>query len=196
MRKKRFSVEQMMGILKQAEVGCQPHLAAERAGAAHAGERVRRRRIFRRGQLRRVERAAQRSPRHVRRAVRGAGAVPCLQRGIRVLRGQPHGRAGQLRRGQVVALQHPADADHSPVGASAASDFYDAYHELSGRVNAASAQASFRLEGGQILLGAGHRVLHGRTALRSNGRRHLQDTYFEHDNVRNHLRWRGRTGRI
>ena len=76
------------------------------------------------------------------------------------------------------------------------SDFYDAYHELSGRVNAASAQASFRLEGGQILLGAGHRVLHGRTALRSNGRRHLQDTYFEHDNVRNHLRWLGRTGRI
>ena len=89
MRKKRFSVEQMMGILKQAEVGYQPHLAAERAGAAHAGERVRRRRIFRRGRLRRAERAAQRSPRHVRRAVRGAGAVPSLQRGIRVLRGQP-----------------------------------------------------------------------------------------------------------
>ena len=62
MRKKRFSVKQMMGILKQAEVGYQPHLAAERAGAAHAGERVRRRRIFRRGQLRRAERAAQRSP--------------------------------------------------------------------------------------------------------------------------------------
>ena len=59
---------------------------------------------------------------------------------------------------------------------------------LSGRINAASAQASFRLEGGQILLCAGHRVLHGRTALRSDGRRHLQDAYCEHDNVRNHLR--------
>ena len=83
-----------------------------------------------------------------------------------------------------------------PLSEPRLSDFYHAYHELSGRVNAASAQASFRLEGGQILLGAGHRVLHGRTALRSNGRRHLQDTYFEHDNVRNHLRWLGRTGRI
>ena len=68
-------------------------------------------------------------------------------------------------------------------------DFYAAYHELSRRVNAPAAQASFRLEGGQILLCAGHRVLHGRTALRSKGRRHLQDAYFEHDNVRNHLRW-------
>ena len=68
-------------------------------------------------------------------------------------------------------------------------DFYAAYHELSRRVNASAAQASFRLEGGQILLCAGHRVLHGRTALGSKGRRHLQDAYFEHDNVRNHLRW-------
>ena len=68
-------------------------------------------------------------------------------------------------------------------------DFYAAYHELSRRVNAPSAQVSFRLEGGQILLCAGHRVLHGRTALRSKGRRHLQDAYFEHDNVCNHLRW-------
>ena len=75
-------------------------------------------------------------------------------------------------------------------------DFYAAYHELSRRVNAPSAQASFRLEGGQILLCAGHRVLHGRTALRSNGRRHLQDAYFEHDNVRTHLRVLRRTGRI
>ena len=75
-------------------------------------------------------------------------------------------------------------------------DFYAAYHELSRRVNAASAQASFRLEGGQILLCAGHRVLHGRSALRSNGRRHLQDAYFEHDNVRTHLRVLRRTGGI
>ena len=75
-------------------------------------------------------------------------------------------------------------------------DFYAAYHELSRRVNAPSAQASFRLEGGQILLCAGHRVLHSRTALRSTGQRHLQDAYFEHDNVRNHLRLLRRTGRI
>ena len=75
-------------------------------------------------------------------------------------------------------------------------EFYAAYHELSTRINADSAQASFRLEGGQILLTASHRVLHGRTALRPAGKRHLQDTFFEHDNVRNHLKLLRRTGRI
>ena len=75
-------------------------------------------------------------------------------------------------------------------------DFYAACHELSRRVNDPSAQVSFRLEGGQILLCAGHPVLHGRMALRSNGQRHLQDVYFEHDNVRNHLRLLRRAGRI
>ena len=75
-------------------------------------------------------------------------------------------------------------------------EFYAAYHELSARLNADGARASFRLQGGQILLLAAHRVLHGRTALRSGGRRHLQDAYFEHDNIRNHLTVLRRTGRI
>ena len=75
-------------------------------------------------------------------------------------------------------------------------DFYAAYHELSTRMNDARAQASFRLEAGHILLIASHRVLHGRTALLSGGMRHLQDAYFEHDNVRNHLSLLRRTGRI
>ena len=75
-------------------------------------------------------------------------------------------------------------------------DFYAAYHDLSARINADAAQARFRLEAGQLLLVASHRVLHGRTALRSRGRRHLQDAYFEHDNVRNHLTLLRRTGRI
>ena len=74
--------------------------------------------------------------------------------------------------------------------------FYAAYHELSTRVNAADSQVCIRLEAGQVLLVAAHRVLHGRTALGSGGRRHLQDAYFEHDNVRNHLNLLRRTGRI
>ena len=74
-------------------------------------------------------------------------------------------------------------------------EFYAAYHELSTRVNAEGSRASLRLEAGQILLIASHRVLHGRTALSSGGRRHLQDAYFEHDNVRNHLTLLRRTGR-
>ncbi|MDE0448735.1 MAG: TauD/TfdA family dioxygenase [Spirochaetaceae bacterium] len=74
--------------------------------------------------------------------------------------------------------------------------FYAAYHELSTRVNAAGSRVSLRLGAGQVLLIAAHRVLHGRTALGSAGRRHLQDAYFEHDNVRNHLALLRRTGRI
>ena len=74
--------------------------------------------------------------------------------------------------------------------------FYAAYHELSTRVNAADSRVSLRLAGGQVLLIAAHRVLHGRTALDSGGRRHLQDAYFEHDNVRNHLALLRRTGRV
>ena len=83
-----------------------------------------------------------------------------------------------------------------PLSEPRVSDFYAAYHELSSRVNSPGAQVTFRLEGGQILLCDGHRVLHGRTALCSDGRRHLQDAYFEHDNVRNHLRWLRLSGRI
>lgn len=75
-------------------------------------------------------------------------------------------------------------------------EFYAAYHELSTRMNDPAAQAGLRLEGGQMLMVAAHRVLHGRTALRSLGHRHLQDAYFEYDNVRNHLVMLRRTGRI
>ncbi len=66
-------------------------------------------------------------------------------------------------------------------------EFYRAYHELSKRIMDESARVTFRLEGGQVLLLASHRVLHAREAFEATGRRHLQDAYFEHDNVRNHL---------
>ena len=65
--------------------------------------------------------------------------------------------------------------------------FYRAYHELCRRVTNHSAKATFRLQGGQVLVLAGHRVLHGRKAFTPDGRRHLQDAFFEHDNARNHL---------
>ena len=66
-------------------------------------------------------------------------------------------------------------------------EFYQAFHNLGTRLNAESAKARLRLEAGDLLLTAGHRVLHARTPLTSNGARHLQDAYFDHDNVRNHL---------
>lgn len=65
--------------------------------------------------------------------------------------------------------------------------FYRAYHELCRRVADPARHAKFRLEGGNILIVAAHRVLHGRDAFEPTGRRHLQDAYFEFDNVRNAL---------
>ncbi len=65
--------------------------------------------------------------------------------------------------------------------------FYRAYHELCRRITEPSARVTFRLAGGEVLVVANHRVLHGRDAFHATGRRHLQDTYFELDNVRNHL---------
>ena len=66
-------------------------------------------------------------------------------------------------------------------------DFYRAYRALCELVMDNAFKARFRLEGGDILVVAAHRVLHGREAFEATGRRHLQDAYFEHDNVRNHL---------
>ncbi len=76
-----------------------------------------------------------------------------------------------------------------------AQDFYHAYRELCTRVTNPDSQVSFRLNGGEILVVAAHRVLHGRQGFEPTGRRHLQDAYFELDNVRNHLVVLRRTGR-
>lgn len=73
-------------------------------------------------------------------------------------------------------------------------DFYRAYHALCDLVAADEVQAKFRLDGGDILIVAAHRVLHGRKAFEPTGRRHLQDAYFELDNVRNHLKVLKRRG--
>ena len=74
--------------------------------------------------------------------------------------------------------------------------FYRAYHEICRRVTNASAKATFRLEAGQVLVVASHRVLHAREAFEPTGRRHLQDAYFEYDNVQNHLVVLRRKGRV
>lgn len=65
--------------------------------------------------------------------------------------------------------------------------FYPAYRELCRWVDAPDFRASFRLEGGDVLIVAAHRVLHARRAFESTGERHLQDAYFELDNVANQL---------
>jgi gamma-butyrobetaine dioxygenase len=65
--------------------------------------------------------------------------------------------------------------------------FYSAYHELCNRINGEKYKSKFRLESGHILLVSGHRVLHGRCEFQPNGKRHLQDAYYEMDNVENNL---------
>lgn len=65
--------------------------------------------------------------------------------------------------------------------------FYLAYHELCNRLNSEKYKSKFRLKSGHILLVYGHRVLHGRCEFTPNGRRHLQDAYYEMDNVENNL---------
>ena len=65
--------------------------------------------------------------------------------------------------------------------------FYDAYHKLSRALVNTRFSRSFRLNGGEMLVVASHRILHGREAITGSGYRQLQDAYFEHDNVRNML---------
>ena len=65
--------------------------------------------------------------------------------------------------------------------------FYIAYHELCKRVNSDKYKAKFRLEAGHILLVSAHRVLHGREEFSPDGKRHLQDAYYEMDNIENNF---------
>lgn len=65
--------------------------------------------------------------------------------------------------------------------------FYKAYHELCSRVNDDKYKSKFRLESGHVLLVSAHRVLHGRQEFIPDGKRHLQDAYYEMDNIENNL---------
>ena len=99
--------------------------------------------------------------------------------------------------GEIARLRYSNQTTQAvPLSEPRLAEFYVAYHELATRINDDAVKAGLRLQSGEILLVAGHRVLHTRRLVASAGRRHLQDTYFEHDNVRNHLAVLRRTGRI
>ena len=62
--------------------------------------------------------------------------------------------------------------------------FYEAYHLLAKAVNDPANQIAFRGHAGTMQFLHGHRVLHARRAFDSStGARHLQDTYFDFDDV-------------
>ena len=66
-------------------------------------------------------------------------------------------------------------------------EFYKAYHEVSSRIYHKKYRSTFRLNSGEVLIVASHRVLHAREAFVPNGKRHLQDAYFVYDNAANNL---------
>ena len=70
-----------------------------------------------------------------------------------------------------------------PVDEPALDEWYRAYRLLGRAVTDPANQVRFRLEAGDTLFVNGLRVLHGRTEFRPDGRRHLQDVYFDVDDV-------------
>ncbi len=69
-----------------------------------------------------------------------------------------------------------------------ATEWYAAYHRLASLIVDPANQTHFRLNSGDLLMVHGHRMLHGRTAFNpATGVRHLQDIYFDFDDVANEL---------
>jgi gamma-butyrobetaine dioxygenase len=65
--------------------------------------------------------------------------------------------------------------------------WYQAYRLLGTAIADPANHMSFRLSAGETLFVNGHRVLHARTAYQPDGPRHLQDVYFDVDDVFGHL---------
>ncbi len=65
--------------------------------------------------------------------------------------------------------------------------WYRAYRLLGAAIANPANHVSFRLSAGDTLFVNGYRVLHARTAFQPDGPRHLQDVYFEFDDVFGHL---------
>ena len=65
--------------------------------------------------------------------------------------------------------------------------WYEAYRLLGAAIADPANHVSFRLSAGDTLFVNGYRVLHARTAYQPDGPRHLQDVYFEMDDVFGHL---------
>lgn len=93
-----------------------------------------------------------------------------------LVRRDAHGRFAHLRFSN--QLMQPLPFDHPELAA-----WYRAYRELGRFVTDPAHAVSFRLAAGDTLFVNGHRVLHARAAFRPEGARHLQDVYFQVDDV-------------
>lgn len=75
-------------------------------------------------------------------------------------------------------LRQPVPPDHPDLA-----EWYRAYRLLGRAVTDPANQVTFRLDAGDTLLVNSLRILHGRTAFRPDQPRHLQDVYFDADDV-------------
>jgi gamma-butyrobetaine dioxygenase len=87
-----------------------------------------------------------------------------------------HGRVRHLRFSN--QLMQPLTYDDPHLAA-----WYDAYRTLGWLVSDPANHVTFRLAAGDTLFVNNHRVLHSRTAFVPDGLRHLQDIYFDVDDV-------------
>lgn len=87
-----------------------------------------------------------------------------------------HGRFTHLRFSN--QLMQPLAFDDAELA-----EWYRAYRLLGAAVADPANQVSFRLNAGDTLFVNGYRVLHARTAYKPDGPRHLQDVYFDFDDV-------------
>ena len=88
----------------------------------------------------------------------------------------PSGRFTHLRFSN--QLRQPLPFDHPDL-----SEWYRAYRLLGTIVTDPANHVSFRLNAGDMLFVNGYRILHSRTAFDAAGARHLQDVYFDVDDV-------------
>ena len=79
-------------------------------------------------------------------------------------------------------LRQPLPHDHPDLA-----EWYRAYRVLGSIVTDPALALTFRMEAGDSLLVNGYRVLHARTAFVADGARHLQDVYFNADDIHNAL---------
>ena len=79
-------------------------------------------------------------------------------------------------------LRQPLAPDHPDLA-----EWYRAYRLLGNLVCDPAFAVTFRLDAGDTLFVHGDRVLHARTAFSPDGPRHLQDVYFNVDDVHGHL---------
>ena len=104
----------------------------------------------------------------------------------RIVELDPRGRPAQIRFSGRVDYARPLETGRLDV-------FYRARRKFAELAESSRCRRDFRLESGMLMMMDNTRLLHGRSAYRAAGRRHLQGCYMDADPLRGIVR-RGRTG--